>query len=435
MEKKESWIMLYSERPVAPDNRGAMDTATLSHYLHLPERSCEKEIYLYLVRITDDVPDYSTLKPFIHSSLMIIPSAYEKMWDGKEEVLDKGLEGIRTRVQRKQDNCYILKIQSYEEKDYGRGIRYLTLRSTICAMDGIECLKILIGATHHWNIVCSENRINLKDRKCISGTSLRRSMELSGETAEREVYLYLVKGSKDVLICSSLQPLCYHEVAADYCIRKGKAIERMKGSGVSLLRRTENKYLITVNNAVQKDFPAGRGEYMVRPILPGEIEESKIIHEFKVDTLEQWCVLCTEKPLDLDSQDVIPLIPLAYFSTCVRLPIFENGRGHAAYYLYMARKKEDSIDFHTILPVTTEAFDIKSEDVDDGPTGLAVSKIKDNYYLIQFDEEEREYDISGWDSFSVTPKGLSPGKQVDLHGLKILGYYDFAKEGDCENGI
>ena len=76
MEKKESWIMLYSERPVTPESRDAMDTATLSHYLHLPERSCEKEIYLYLVRITDDVPDYSTLKPFIHFSLMIIPSAY-----------------------------------------------------------------------------------------------------------------------------------------------------------------------------------------------------------------------------------------------------------------------------------------------------------------------------------------------------------------------
>ena len=163
--------------------------------------------------------------------------------------------------------------------------------------------------------------------------------------------------------------------------------------------------------------------------------KSKIIHEFKVDTLEQWCVLCTEKPLDLDSQDVIPLIPLAYFSTCVRLPIFENGRGHAAYYLYMARKKEDSIDFHTILPVTTEAFDIKSEDVDDGAAGLEVSRIKDNYYLFRFDQEEREDYIYEWDSFSVTPKNIAFGKQVALHALEILGYYDFDREGDCENGI
>lgn len=435
MEKKESWIMLYSERPVAPDNRGAMDTAMLSHYLHLPERSCEKEIYLYLVRITDDVPDYSTLKPFIHSSLMLIPSAYEKMWDGKEDGLDKGLEGIRTRVQRKQDNCYILKLQSYEEKDYGRGIRYLTLRSSIRAMDGIEFLEILIGATHHWNIVCSENRINLKDRKCILGDNLKRCVEISGETAEREVYLYLVKGTGDMLDCSTLQPLQYHEIVVDYCIRKGKAIERMEGSGVSLFRRTENKYLITVNNAVQKDFLAGRGEYMVRPILPDEIEESKVIHDFGVDTLEHWCVLCSNIPLDLDSRDVIPLIPLAYFSTCVRLPICENGRGQAAYYLYVARKKEDYIDFHTILPVTSEEFDIKSEDVDDGAAGLEVSRIKDNYYLFRFDEEEREDFIYEWDSFSVTPKNIAFGKQVALHALEILGYYDFDREGDCENGI
>ena len=153
--------MLYSEIPIT--SYSEIDVTVLSHYLHLPERNCEKSIYLYLVKVTDDIPDYSTLQPFVHSSLSI---NYRVCESGMEE---KGPDGIWIVIERKNENHYTLKLRTYEEKDYGRGIRYLTLFSTSSVTKDVEFLKILVGATHHWNIVCSENKINLKDRKSILG--------------------------------------------------------------------------------------------------------------------------------------------------------------------------------------------------------------------------------------------------------------------------
>ena len=189
-----------------------------------------------------------------------------------------------------------------------------------------------------------------------------------------------------------------------------------------------------MNNNVQKNLNEGTGEYMVRPVLPVEIEESRVIHDLKIDTFEHWGILCSDNPINQDFTSGINIASAYLLSTRITLPIHENGIGEAMCYLYMAKIKDNQIDYNTILPVVTESFDIKFKKIGSGGTGLEISKVKDNCYVFLFDGEKREDHFYRHDYFFITPKNSFTEKQIALHSLEVYGYYDL-DGGDGINEI
>ncbi len=77
-----------------------MEISKLSHYLHLPEKSCEKNFYLYLVKMNDDNPDFSTLEPVSSVNIGIDFRYMEDDWIKKNKI----------EIKHNDSNSYTLKL-------------------------------------------------------------------------------------------------------------------------------------------------------------------------------------------------------------------------------------------------------------------------------------------------------------------------------------